>query len=169
VALYFGTFNPMHKGHLSILRHLAASGFDAVKMIVSPESPFKRGADATAEERLDKVRAKVAELGLPVEVDDVEFHLPRPNYTINTLRHLSEENPDTDFVIAMGADNIAGIEGWREWESIVGGYEIWVYPRKGYDVAEKCASLGVKYIDAPLVNISSSDIRAGKADKDLMI
>lgn len=138
-------------------------------MVVSPESPFKIGSDDTAESRLEAVRAKVAELGLPVEVSDIEFGLPKPNYTINTLRALSRAEPDTEFVVAMGADNFAGIERWREWESIVSGYEIWVYPRKGYDVADKCRELNVKYIDAPLVNISSTEIRQGKADKDLMI
>lgn len=159
----------MHAGHLAILRHLCAAGFDAVRMVVSPESPFKRGSDDTAERRLEAVRAKVAELGLPVEVSDVEFGLPKPNYTVNTLRVLSEAEPDTDFVIAMGADNIAGIERWREWKEIVDNYEIWVYPRKGYDVEEKCRELGVRYIDAPLVNVSSTEIREGMADKDLMI
>ena len=159
----------MHAGHLAILRHLCASGFDEVRMVVSPESPFKIGSDDTAGSRLAAVRAKVAELGLPVEVSDIEFGLPKPNYTINTLRTLSEAEPDADFVVAMGADNFAGIERWREWESIVSGYEIWVYPRKGYDVEEKCRDLEVKYIDAPLVNISSTEIRRGTADKDLMI
>ena len=80
----------MHAGHLAILRHLCAAGFDAVRMVVSPESPFKTGGDNTAESRLEAVRAKVAELNLPALVSDIEFSLPKPNYTINTLRALSE-------------------------------------------------------------------------------
>lgn len=138
-------------------------------MVVSPESPFKRGSDDTAEKRLAAVRRKVAKLIPEVVVSDIEFSLPKPNYTINTLRALSEAEPDTDFTIAMGADNFAGIERWKEWESIVSGYQIWVYPRRGYDVEEKCSELEVKYVDAPLVDISSSEIREGKANKDLMI
>lgn len=138
-------------------------------MVVSPESPFKKGNDDTAEKRLAAVRRKVAKLIPEVVVSDIEFGLPKPNYTINTLRALSRQEPDTDFVIAMGADNIDGIERWREWEAIVNNYEIWVYPRKGYDVEEKCRRMGVRYVDAPLVNISSSEIRQGTADKNLMI
>ena len=160
----------MHAGHLAILNYLRRKGFAEVRMIVSPESPFKKGSDDTAESRLEAVREKVAELCPDVIVSDIEFQLPKPNYTINTLRALRQAEPDTDFVIAMGADNIAEIERWREWEEIVNNYEIWVYPRKGYYVKRKCKKYGVKYLaDAKLVNISSTQIRAGKADKDLMI
>ena len=160
----------MHAGHLAILNYLRRKGFDEVRMVVSPESPFKLGNDDTAESRLAAVRAKVAELCPDVVVSDIEFHLPKPNYTINTLRALQQAEPDTDFVIAMGADNIVDIERWREWEEIVHHFEIWVYPRKGYYVKRKCKKYGAKYLaDAQLVNISSTQIRAGKADKDLMI
>ena len=170
MALFFGTFNPMHAGHLAILNYLRRKAFNEVRMVVSPESPFKLGSDQTAEERLEAVRAKVAELCPDVKVSDIEFHLPKPNYTINTLRKLQEEEPDTEFVIAMGADNIAGIERWREWEEIVNNFEIWVYPRKGCYVKRKCKKYGAKYLaDAQLVNISSTQIREGKADKNLMI
>ena len=170
MALYFGTFNPMHAGHLAILNYLRRKGFAEVRMVVSPVSPFKPGGAQTAEERLAAVRQKVAQHCPEVVVSDVEFNLPKPNYTINTLRHLRQAEPDTDFVIAMGADNIAGIEGWREWETIVKDFEIWEYPRKGFYVKRKCKKLGVKYLeDAQLVNISSTQIRKGTADKNLMI
>ncbi len=170
MALYFGTFNPMHAGHLAILNYLRRKAFNEVRMVVSPESPFKFGSDQTAEDRLAAVRAKVAELCPDVAVSDVEFHLPKPNYTINTLRALQQAEPDTEFVIAMGADNIAGIERWREWEEIVSNFEIWVYPRKGYYVKRKCKKYGAKYLeDAKLVNISSTQIREGRANKDLLI
>ncbi|MBO4417005.1 MAG: nicotinic acid mononucleotide adenylyltransferase [Bacteroidales bacterium] len=160
----------MHAGHLAILNYLRHKGFEEVRMIVSPESPFKIGSYDTAETRLAAVRGKVAELCPDVIVSDVEYHLPQPNYTINTLRALQKAEPDTDFVIAMGADNIKGIERWREWEEIVNNYEIWVYPRKGYYVKRLCKKLGARYLeDAKLVNISSTQIRAGKANKELMI
>ena len=170
MALYFGTFNPMHAGHLAILNYLRKKAFDEVRMVVSPVSPFKPGGAQTAQDRLEAVRQKVAQLCPDVVVSDVEFNLPKPNYTINTLRHLQQAEPDTDFVIAMGADNIAGLEGWREWESIVRDFEIWVYPRKGYYVKRKCKKLGARFLeDAALVNISSTQIRNGKADKNLML
>ena len=126
MALYFGTFNPMHAGHLAILNYLRRKGFAEVRMVVSPESPFKIGSNDSAESRLAAVRQKVAQHCPDVVVSDVEFNLPKPNYTINTLRHLQKAEPGTDFVIAMGADNIACIEGWREWETIVKDFEIWV-------------------------------------------
>lgn len=160
----------MHAGHLAILDYLRRKGFDEVRMIVSPESPFKPGVDDTAEGRLAAVRAKVAQFCPDVTVSDIEFHLPKPNYTINTLRALRQAEPDTCFVIAMGADNIAGIERWREWEEIVDNFEIWVYPRKGCYVKRKCKKYGVRYLaDARLVNISSTQIRSGRANKDLML
>ncbi len=159
----------MHAGHLAILRHLVGSGFDAVRMIVSPESPFKEGGEATSQSRLEAVRSKVAQLVPEAEVDDIEFRLPRPNYTVNTLRALQKAAPQTRFTVAMGADNFADIEKWRCWQEILSGYDIWVYPRKGFDIRSKCLSLGAKYIDVPQVDISSTEIRRGTADKNLMI
>ncbi len=159
----------MHAGHLAILRHLCASGFDAVRMIVSPESPFKEGGEATSLSRLEAVRSKAAVLAPEVIVDDTEFRLPRPNYTVNTLRALRHNNPGTRFTIAMGADNFADIEKWRDWRQILSDCEIWVYPRKGFDLRSKCLALGAEYIDVPQVDISSTEIRRGTADKNLMI
>lgn len=159
----------MHAGHLAILRHLLGSGFDAVRMIVSPESPFKEGGEATSQSRLEAVRGKVTQLVPDVVVDDVEFRLPRPNYTVNTLRALQKAAPQTRFTVAMGADNFADIEKWRDWQEILSGYDIWVYPRKGFDIRQKCLELGAKYIDVPEVDISSTEIRRGTADKNLMI
>ena len=160
----------MHAGHLAILNYLRHKGFDEVRMVVSPESPFKLGGVGTAEGRLAAVREKVAQLCPDVNVSDIEFHLPKPNYTINTLRAFRQAEPDTDFVIAMGADNIAGIQRWREWEEIVKDYQIWVYPRKGYYVKRLCKKFGARYLsDARLVNVSSTEIRAGIADKELML
>ena len=90
MALYFGTFNPMHAGHLAILNYLRKKAFDEVRMVVSPVSPFKPGGAQTAQDRLEAVRQKVAQLCPDVVVSDVEFNLPKPNYTINTLRHLQQ-------------------------------------------------------------------------------
>lgn len=169
--MYFGTFNPLHAGHAAILRHLMQSGFDSVRLVVSPQSPFKMEAAETAGERLEKVREAVKRAGLDVEVSDVEFSLPKPNYTVNTLRFLKEHEPGTEFTIAMGADNIVSIEKWYEWRELVENYQIWVYPRRGYDVSELCGRLGcnVRLIDVPMVDISSTEIREGKAKKEMII
>lgn len=142
-----------------------------MRLVLSPQSPFKLGAEDSAEERLAKVREAVRRADLDVEVSDIEFSLPKPNYTVNTLRCLQEREPDTEFTMAMGADNIAGFEKWYEWREILERCQIWVYPRKGFDVAELCERLGekVKLIDAPLVDISSTEIREGKANKEMII
>ncbi len=170
VALLFGSFNPIHEGHLAILRYLVErTDADQVRLVVSPESPFKegRGLLDNAAERLEAARAAVAAAGLTVDVSDVEFHLPAPRYTLNTLRHLQQEEPGNAFVLVMGGDNIGSIERWYHGEEILRDFEIWVYPRPGYDAAVDCARLSettlckgiTLFEDAPQNDISSTRIR----------
>ncbi len=170
VALLFGSFNPIHEGHLAILRYLVErTDADQVRLVVSPESPFKegRGLLDNAAERLEAARAAVAAAGLTVDISDVEFHLPAPRYTLNTLRHLQQEEPGNAFVLVMGGDNIGSIERWYHGEEILRDFEIWVYPRPGYDAAADCARLSettlckgiTLFEDAPQNDISSTRIR----------
>ena len=168
VALYFGTFNPLHIGHVNILRYLCGCGLDEVRMIVSPQSPFKEEASLSDEQRLAQVRADIARLELDVTVSDIEYQLERPSYTINTLRHLQASEPDTHFILVMGADNLEGFKRWKCWQEIVTDFEIWVYPRPGFDkAAELCKDLQAKLLDAPLTDISSTEIRNGKKTSGL--
>lgn len=168
VALYFGTFNPLHIGHVNILKYLAGCGLDEIRMIVSPQSPFKAEASHSDEQRLARVRADIARLGLDVTVSDVEYHLERPSYTINTLRHLQAAEPDTHFILVMGADNLEGFKRWKNWQEIVTDFEIWVYPRPGVaDTDALCKDLQAKLLEAPLTDISSTEIRSGKKTSGL--
>ncbi|MBO7478966.1 MAG: guanylate kinase [Bacteroidales bacterium] len=168
VALYFGTFNPLHIGHVNILRYLAGCGLDEVRMIVSPQSPFKEEASSSDEKRLADVRKKIAKLKLDVTVSDIEYQLERPSYTINTLRHLQAAEPDTHFILVMGADNLEGFKRWKDWQEIVTDYEIWVYPRPGVEnTPELCKDLQAKLLDAPLTDISSTEIRNGQKTSGL--
>ena len=174
VALLFGSFNPIHEGHLAILRWLLTrTGAAEVRLVVSPESPFKTGQGLldNAAGRLEAARKAVADAGLAVAVSDVEFRLPEPRYTIDTLRHLQAAEPDKDFVLVMGGDNIASLEKWYKAGEILRDFEIWVYPRPGSDAAPVCerlnAAAGCKgvtlFAEAPQNAISSTAIRRNQA------
>lgn len=170
VALFFGSFNPIHYGHLAILRYLVEhSEADEVRIVVSPESPFKAGNMTTAEDRLENVTRAIYATGLDVGVSDVEYHLEPPLYTINTLHYLDRREPDCEHILVMGGDNIASLERWKCGDEIMRDYRIWVYPRTGTDahaVADDLKSrFRVKGItifdDAEIHDISSTMIREG--------
>lgn len=177
-ALFSGSFNPIHYGHLSIAGYVARkSEIDQVRLILSPRNPIKDLKQLSdPKERLKSVREAISKsfsgdestLG-KIVVSDIEFHLPEPLYTYNTLRHLKENEPETHFIFIMGADNIAIIEKWYRWEDILKETEIWVYPRKGTDGEKLCAHysslpgvIPIRFLsDAPLFDISSTEIREG--------
>ena len=170
VALLFGSFNPIHEGHLAILRYLLDHTKAAeVRLVVSPQSPFKEGQGLldNAQKRLSDARAAIAAAGLAVTVSDVEFRLAPPCYTIHTLRHLQQTEPDREFVLVMGGDNIGSLERWYKGDEILRDFAVWVYPRPGYDAAPVVERLnagpacrGVTYFaDAPQNPISSTEIR----------
>ena len=173
VALLFGSFNPIHAGHLAILRYLALhTDADQVRLVVSPQSPFKTGQGLldNAEQRLRAAVKAVSDAGLDVQVSDVEFHLPEPRYTIDTLRFLEQHEPDSQFVLVMGGDNIASLERWHKGDEILRDFEVWVYPRPGTDAQAVVDRLNARkrvkgvrlFADAPLYDISSTEIRARK-------
>jgi nicotinate (nicotinamide) nucleotide adenylyltransferase len=166
IALYFGSFNPFHTGHLAICRYLLQCGeFDKVRLVVSPGNPLKDSSLLnTAQERFDRVKAglKRAELD-GIEVSDVEMRMEPPLYTINTLEKFSREEPENKFTFIIGADNLSIIERWYRWEDILSSYRVWVYPRTGYDAAALCRKYGADLIEAPLIDISSTEIRKAES------
>lgn len=175
-AHFFGSFNPLHKGHLAILRFVCENcDADKVSLVVSPQNPLKGENEASAYARLEAAKEVIAKSGLDVEVSDVEFHLERPLYTINTLRYLRREEPEYDHILIMGGDNLAIIENWYQWRELIDEFEIWVYPRIGSDAEELCRKYNsisnlkkIYLLDAELHNISSTAIREGlKAGKDV--
>ncbi len=167
-ALYFGSFNPVHYGHLSIVKYLSEQeNIDRITIIPSPHNPLKdKETLSDAQERLKAARE--AFKSAKVQVSDIEFHLQEPLFTINTLRELHKLNPDDNLMLVIGADNIATIERWHLWETILEEFEVIVYPRKDIDGAAICEQYnsrlrtkGIRYLaDAPLLNISSTEIRA---------
>lgn len=165
VVLYFGSFNPVHRGHIALAEYIIADGFaDSVVMIVSPQNPHKEQSDLAAEfSRYEMCQAACAASLYPdkIQVSAVEFTLPRPSYTIDTLNFLAENFGDKmEFSILMGADNIENFHRWKNHEQIIANYPILVYPRAGYSLLRSQYADRVVFLEnAPLFNISATDIR----------
>lgn len=166
-VLLFGSFNPLHEGHLAILKYVLENCRDCrAGIVVSPENPFKKGIGVNAASRLEAVRRTVKETGLDIDVLDVEFSLPWPLYTINTLRYLRDNNPDREYVLVVGADCLAQIPQWHEGLQLLREFEVWAYPRQGSDVEALCREFnamdgvkGITVLKGEMHNISSTEIR----------
>ena len=157
-GIYGGSFNPIHVGHVSLAKALAESGLvDEMWLLVSPQNPFKVDADLLDDdERLRLTRLAVADVP-GVEVCDREFSLPRPSYMYNTLQALSQEHPDREFVLVIGADNWERFPDWYRSKDILASFRVIIYPRPGYKLGK--LPRRVKLADTPLLEISSTDIR----------
>ena len=174
IAVYGGSFNPLHIGHMAIVGYLTEeSGFDLVYLVPSPKNPLKEGISAeSGQDRFEAACKAVARHPeLKVKVDDIELHLPAPNYSIKTLDALKAREPENEFTMVMGADNLAVIRQWRDYRRILLEYGAVVYPREGYDLEtlrrdllEECPEYRILTADAPLVNISSTEIRNALAE-----
>ena len=161
--LYFGSFNPIHKGHIALAEYVLQEGLcDSVALVVSPQNPMKRDMSLLPElTRFEMAEIACRESRFPerIQPSAVEFLLERPSYTINTLRFLEENNGnDMEFSILMGADNIENIHKWKEAEAILNGYKIYVYPRSGYSSEERLPNV-TALVNAPVFDCSSTDIR----------
>ncbi len=193
IAVYSGSFDPLHIGHQAIMEYLTdVRDFDWVYLVISPQNPFKDPEKALNAE--DRYRAAVEAVlrhpELHVWVDDIELRMPAPHYTIKTLDALKKREPENDFTLVIGADNLENIHKWRDAPRLLSEYGVTVYPRKGYDVhkirqmlLEECRHFPAPYvldfwttpdivsleqldrlyniriIDAPIVDISSTEIR----------
>ncbi len=161
--LYFGSFNPVHRGHIALAEYVLDMRLcDEVAMVVSPRNPLKQAKDLAPEiDRFEMCEIAARESRYPdrIKPSIIEFLLERPSYTINTLRHLSENYGATSqFAILMGGDIIPEFHKWREYEQILSGYKIFVYPRRGERI-ERYLDKITLLDDAPLQNFSSSDVR----------
>ncbi|MDR1199389.1 MAG: nicotinate-nucleotide adenylyltransferase [Prevotellaceae bacterium] len=161
IGLFFGSFNPIHIGHLAIANYAVAFGdFAEVWLVVSPQNPLKcKGSLAGEEHRIAMAQIAVKNLNLSICVCDIEMRLPRPSYTVNTLETLVNENSGCEFCVIMGADSLHGIERWREYQKILSDYTVYVYPRLGYDAKALCSKYRAELWDAPIIEISSTFIR----------
>lgn len=159
-GLFFGSFNPIHVGHLIIANSmLTGSELEEVWFVVSPQNPLKERSTLLADHhRLQMVRVAIEE-NYKMRACDVEFHLPMPSYTVVTLAHLGELYPDREFSLIMGSDNLDNFHRWRNYEHILENYEIYVYPRPGHDGGDLASHPHVHLVDVPMMDISSSYIR----------
>jgi nicotinate-nucleotide adenylyltransferase len=166
VGLYFGTFNPIHIGHLIIANHMAEySDLDQVWMVVTPHNPFKKKSSLLDDyHRLHMVRLAIEDCP-KLRASDIEFKLEQPNYTVNTLAHLQEKYPGYEFSLIMGTDNLQSLHKWKNFEVILENHDIYVYPRITQDGEEMAPESGtIRMIDAPVIEISSTFIRQAIRD-----
>lgn len=171
IGLYFGSFNPIHIGHLVIANHLVEySDLDEIWLVVSPHNPFKKKKTLLDDHHRLELAQRACETYDNLKVSDIEFKLPQPSYTINTLVHLSEKYPDIQFCLLMGEDNLNTFHKWKNYEVILAQYPIYVYPRKTDNGHENqfANHPDIVHIDAPIMEISSTHIRkAIKAGKNV--
>lgn len=160
IGLFFGSFNPIHVGHLVISGYMANyTGLDEVWLVVSPHNPLKNKDQLI--QMYDRLEmAKLAVENAPnFQVSDIEFNLPQPSYTIDTLIHLKEKYPEHEFSLIMGGDNLKSLKKWKNYELILRDYRIFVYPRPGSENPEFEQHPSVIMTEAPLMELSSTFIR----------
>ena len=158
-GLYFGSFNPIHIGHLIIANHvLNETSLEKIWFIVSPQNPLKKSNSLLNEfDRLHLVRLAVQDDNR-IKCSDIEFSLPKPSYTTNTLAFLTEKYPEHKFSIIMGSDSYQNLDKWKNFETIVSNYSIYVYKREGHEINKFWGERPV-ILNAPLIQISATQIR----------
>ncbi len=160
VGLFFGSFNPIHVGHLIIGNTMAqTTDLDEVWYVVSPQNPFKKNQSLLHEfDRLDMVAAAINDTPY-LRVSDIEFNLLKPSYTIDTLTYLSDKHPQHSFVLIIGEDNLAQFKNWKNYEQILEQYSLYVYPRPNSPDSTLREHSAVRMVEAPLLEISATYIR----------
>jgi nicotinate-nucleotide adenylyltransferase len=159
IGLFFGSFNPVHVGHMIIANFMATqTDLKQVWLVVSPHNPLKpKQSLARDRDRLHLVRLAIGD-NPRLRASDVEFNLPKPSYTIDTLAYLREKHPEKTFALIMGSDNLASIHKWKNYEILLRDYPIYVYNRPGYE-PEMPPAGDIERFEAPLMQISASYIR----------
>lgn len=159
IGLFFGSFNPVHIGHKVIASYLVDfTDLDKVMFVVSPQNPLKQKISLLDQyHRLQIIRAEIED-NSKLEVSDIEFDMPKPSYTIDTLVRLKEKYPENDYSIIMGSDNLQNFHKWKNYEQILEDYSVYVYPRPGYEISGSHKNIHV-IEGVPQMEISSSFIR----------
>ena len=159
IGLFFGSFNPIHNGHLIIVNHiLNETDLDKIWFVISPLNPFKISESLLNEYDRFHLVQKAIEGDLRLKASDIEFTLPKPSYTIHTLTYLKEKYPEHVFTLIMGSDGFQNLDKWKNAELIARGYTIIIYKRPGFDIINKL-NASILVLDAPLLSISATYIR----------
>ena len=164
VGLYFGTFNPIHVGHVIIANHFAEySDLDEVWMVITPQNPHKQKRSLLANHHRYQLVYLALENYTKIKPSNIEFHLPQPNYTVKTLAHITEKYPQHDFSLIMGEDNLKSFHKWKNYETILDNHDIYCYPRfsEGKIKSNFETHTRIHQVDAPKIEISSTQIREG--------
>ncbi|HSP11456.1 MAG TPA: nicotinate (nicotinamide) nucleotide adenylyltransferase [Salegentibacter sp.] len=171
VGLFFGTFNPIHIGHLIIANHMVEfSDLDEVWLVVTPHNPFKKKSSLLENHHRLEMVYKACEGYENLKPSDIEFGLPQPNYTVTTLAHLREKYPTNEFCPIMGEDNLKSFHKWKNYEVILENHQIYVYPRMATGKIQEQFKNHPKItlVSAPIMEISSTFIRqAIKEEKNI--
>lgn len=159
IGLYFGSFNPVHNGHLIIATYaLNNTDLDQIWFVISPQNPFKTSSSLLNEYQ----RLHLIELALDGELNikasDIEFNLPKPSYSIDTLTYINEKYPIHKFSIIMGSDSFKNISKWKNYKLLLNDYKLFIYNRLGFQIDNSIAA-NISILDAPILNISSTEIR----------
>ena len=162
IGLYFGTFNPIHIGHLIIANHMAEfTDLEQIWMVVTPHNPHKKKSSLLDDHHRLHMVHLATESFPKIQASDIEFKLSQPNYTVHTLAYLQEKHPQHEFSLIMGEDNLHSLHKWKNYELILANHEIYVYPRIVSEKEMTSANLNGKIhrVNAPVVEISSTFIR----------
>ena len=165
IGSYFGSFNPVHNGHIAIAEYMYRQfGFDKIWFVVSPSNPLKKGNDLLDEhKRLDLVKLAIKNKDY-FSVSDIEFQMEKPSYTYLTLRKIHTEYPQHSFALILGGDSIDDIKLWKNYEEILQNYTIYIYPRS--KKTENSTEKNIIYTNPPLLDISSTQIREKIKNKE---
>ncbi len=160
IGLFFGSFNPIHNGHLIIANYLCESTeLDKVWLVVSPQNPFKTKDTLLNEyDRLHLINLAIEGKG-NLRASDIEFKLPKPSYTIDTLTYLKDKHPEHEFSLIMGSDNLESIHKWKNYEQLLANYPIYLYKRRGSEQTGAPAGAKIFFVDFPFLDISATFIR----------
>lgn len=160
IGLFFGSFNPIHVGHLIIANYMAHyTELDEVWLVVSPQNPLKAKKNLlNMYDRLEMVDLALKQQDR-IKVCDIEFRLPKPSYTIDTLTYLKERYPNKNFALIMGSDNLSTLNRWKNYQVLLRDYRIFIYPRPNYKESDLASHPSITITDTPLIEISSTFIR----------